>query len=219
MTLDRIDIAILLAALFAGAGLLVLAWRWRERKAGLRLTALEAQLEAVRADPLDAMLAFLGAAQEALKQQSDALYTTITGLELTIARKRKRLSDLEKRPDRKDSEVTFQQEALALLNRRLIEYQAALRRMQQQQARTALIHRRIEQGALDPHRAGDHVVAADTLVEGLKTMTRARLRDVLDPEAKALAEERGRPATLTEWRLKRAEDLRTGPNVKRRLAK
>ena len=166
------------------------------------------------------MLAFLVDAAATLKRQAETLHASISELELQVARKRKRLSAAEKRPDRRDGEISFQQEALALMNRRLVEYQAAMRRLQQQQARTAMIHKRIESGSLNPDRALSYVADADRAVEEVKAESHEQLRSALfNPELRAIAEERARPATLAEWRMKLAETQRAGPNVKRRLAK
>ena len=130
------------------------------------------------------------------------------------------MSDLQKRPDQKEGEVAFQQETLALLNRRLVEYQAALRRTQQQQARTALIRTRIESGALNAARAPGYIVEADSVVEAAKASGPSRLRDaLLNPEHREAALQRVRPETLAEWRTKLAQEQRSGPNIKRRLAK
>jgi len=220
MTLDWIDIAILLASSLAAAALLRRVWLARERRMAAEVAALEGELERSKDDPQPAMLAFLASATATLKQQAEELHRSLTGLELEIARKRKRLSDVEKRPDRKDGEVACQQEALARMNRRLIEYQAAMRRMQQQQARTALIHKRIESGALDPGRVPTFRAEADGVVDAVKAEGHSHLRHaLLNPEHKAAAAERARPATLSEWRMKLAETQRAGPNVKRRLAK
>lgn len=219
MTLDWIDIAIALAAACAATALVVLAWRRRERHTGQRIAALESDVAAAKADPQAAMVEFLYRGDATLKQQAQNLHIQITALELDIARKRKRLSDLEKRPDRREGEVVFQQETLALLNRRLVEYESAARRMQVQRQRSALIRKRIESGALDPARAPTYVAGADSVMEDVKAAGLARLRETLDPDTKAAAQERARPSLLADWRAKVAQDQRAGPRVKAKLAK
>lgn len=220
MTLDWADLAIAAAALCGVAVVVASVWVIRGRRAGRAISTLQTALSLAAADPQAAMAAFLKDGEAVLKAQAEDLHGRIVALEVEIARKRKRLSDIDKQLGRKDGEIAFRQEALALLNRRLIEYQTALARLQQQRARSALIVRRIESGELDPARSSAYLVEADAIVDQVKASGRLPLRGVLlDPDEKARADESARPGLLADWRVKAAQEQRAGPRVKPRLAK
>lgn len=146
MTLDWADI-LLLAVTIAATGGIVVGWAFRSRQHARELAALRNALQALQADPQPAMVAFLAAGTEVLKVQANTLHHELTRIELEVARKRKRLTQLTK--DGQESDVAFQQNALALLHRKLVEYQEVARQLRRQSARTALFRTRLESGDLN----------------------------------------------------------------------
>ncbi|MCC6918219.1 MAG: hypothetical protein IT548_03390 [Alphaproteobacteria bacterium] len=161
------------------------------------------------------MVAFLNAGAEMLNVQANALHDEIACLELEVARKRKRLAELTK--DGREGETAFLQDALALLHRKLIEYQEVARRLQVHNARTALFRMRIESGALNAALAFRHKVEADTGIAALRATDQAQRRELMADPRNRRSEKA--PIALAEWRARSASARRQATRLKPRLGK